>query len=213
MTADGNLLFGVLALQSELIDADQFAEACRLWSMHKAIPLADVLLQKGWIDPIDRTHLEYLVERKKQNCSVADGQQSASQALDGSKTPGSPEKIDIGRTIPESGRPSKSTEAPGVDPPYLSDRYQLERLHAAGGIGEIWLASDAHLNRKVAIKRLQPGNAVSDLDRSRFVREAQITGQLDHPGVVPVYELCLDDGSEQPTTRCDSSKGSQWRKP
>jgi len=74
----------------------------------------------------------------------------------------------------------------------------LSALHAAGGIGEIWLARDADLHRDVAVKRLQPQKPASTIAKTRFLREARITGQLDHPGVVPIYEICLDEESGQP---------------
>ena len=72
-------------------------------------------------------------------------------------------------------------------------RYSLSNLHAAGGIGEIWLARDLDLDRDVAVKKLQTQRAPSEMTKVRFLREARITGQLDHPGVVPVYEICLDE--------------------
>jgi eukaryotic-like serine/threonine-protein kinase len=49
MDTDRNLLFGVLALQAGLIDNDQFAQACTLWSAHKDMSLADVLVEHGWL--------------------------------------------------------------------------------------------------------------------------------------------------------------------
>jgi PAS domain S-box-containing protein len=72
-------------------------------------------------------------------------------------------------------------------------RYSLSNLHAAGGIGEIWLARDRDLDRDVALKKLRTQRAPSEMAKARFLREARITGQLDHPGVVPVYEICQDE--------------------
>ena len=46
-----------------------------------------------------------------------------------------------------------------------------------------------HLRRDVALKELKPDQTSSGAARARFLREAQITGQLEHPGIVPVYEL------------------------
>src|SRR6516165_9334134 len=66
MDTDRNLLFGVLALQADLIDAKQFIEACLLWTARKNERLADLLLGRGWIEPADRAHVEYLLERKLQ---------------------------------------------------------------------------------------------------------------------------------------------------
>jgi WD40 repeat protein/serine/threonine protein kinase len=71
----------------------------------------------------------------------------------------------------------------------LTARYRVARRHARGGLGEILVARDEVLHREVALKRLQP-ERLHDLDsRQRFVREAEITSQLEHPGVVPVYGL------------------------
>lgn len=72
-------------------------------------------------------------------------------------------------------------------------RYTLHNLHAAGGIGEIWLARDLELERDVAMKKLQATRPPTELTVNRFLREARITGQLEHPGVVPVYEICHDE--------------------
>jgi hypothetical protein len=64
MDTDRNLLFGVLALQAGLVEATQFIEACLLWTTRKHERIADVLLARGWIDPADLEHLEYLLERR-----------------------------------------------------------------------------------------------------------------------------------------------------
>ncbi|MGP0067207.1 MAG: serine/threonine-protein kinase, partial [Isosphaeraceae bacterium] len=72
-------------------------------------------------------------------------------------------------------------------------RYSLIRIHAEGGIGQVWLAWDCDLGREVALKKLRPNGTGSSSTRARFVREARVTGQLQHPGIVPVYELCQSD--------------------
>ena len=51
MDQDRNLLFGVLALQADLIDAPRFAEACSAWASRKETPLADLMIDRGWITP------------------------------------------------------------------------------------------------------------------------------------------------------------------
>src|SRR5262249_31840262 len=58
------LLFGVLALQADLIDPECFARACTLWSAQRATPLADLMVQQGWLTPEDRADVERLLERK-----------------------------------------------------------------------------------------------------------------------------------------------------
>ncbi len=75
-----------------------------------------------------------------------------------------------------------------VAPP-RTDRYVPRRFHAKGGIGEVWLAEDTDIGREVALKRLRQGREGA---QDRFLAEAQITGQLEHPGIVPVHDLGLD---------------------
>ncbi len=74
--------------------------------------------------------------------------------------------------------------------PQPSHRYVIRKFHARGGIGEVWLAEDAEIGREVALKRLKPNHEDA---RDRFLAEAQVTGQLEHPGIVPVHDLGLDD--------------------
>lgn len=78
------------------------------------------------------------------------------------------------------------------------DRYTLTRLHAKGGIGQVWLARDTSLGREVALKELRPDGHASFATWNRFLAEAKITGQLEHPGIVPVYELKGEGDDQQP---------------
>jgi serine/threonine-protein kinase len=69
------------------------------------------------------------------------------------------------------------------------DRFRPIRLHARGGIGQVWVARDGELQREVALKVIQDRFAGRADQRARFVLEAEITGNLEHPGIVPVYSL------------------------
>jgi tetratricopeptide (TPR) repeat protein len=69
-------------------------------------------------------------------------------------------------------------------------RYLLKQFHARGGMGEVWVAQDTDIGRVVALKKVRQGR---EGDSSQFLHEAQITGQLEHPGIVPVHELGLDE--------------------
>ena len=78
-------------------------------------------------------------------------------------------------------------------------RYRMEGEIARGGMAAILKVWDADLRRTLAMKVIlsdkdrTPDGSTADMRLSRFLGEAQITGQLDHPGVVPVHELGLDD--------------------
>src|SRR5262249_51377676 len=73
-----------------------------------------------------------------------------------------------------------------VVPRLQRGRYETRRFHARGGMGEVWLAQDTEVGREVALKRIRPERAEQ---HERFVAEAQITGQLEHPAIVPVHDL------------------------
>jgi len=68
-------------------------------------------------------------------------------------------------------------------------RFTVLRLHQQGGLGRLMIARDGELNREIALKEILPALADSEDNRRRFIREAEITGALEHPGVVPVYSL------------------------
>ncbi len=68
-------------------------------------------------------------------------------------------------------------------------RFEILRPHAKGGLGEVFVARDRELQREVALKEIQLEHS-NDLEcRSRFILEAQVTGGLEHPGIVPVYSM------------------------
>ena len=91
-------------------------------------------------------------------------------------------------TLPTDGvsRPPGSTVPPQFS---QGERFLPIRPHARGGIGQVWLARDRELQREVALKVIQPRYAERDDQRARFLLEAEITGNLEHPGIVPVYSL------------------------
>ena len=70
-------------------------------------------------------------------------------------------------------------------------RYEVASQLGEGGVGVVFQATDVDLGREVAIKLVRPALAHDPDILHRFVEEAQIGGQLQHPGIVPVYELGL----------------------
>ncbi len=72
-------------------------------------------------------------------------------------------------------------------------RFRVLRPHAQGGIGKVSVAFDAELQREVALKQIKPERADDADSRARFLLEAEVTGRLEHPGIVPVYGLGRDD--------------------
>lgn len=70
--------------------------------------------------------------------------------------------------------------------------FLIVRSHARGGLGLVSVAHDPSLNRDVALKQMRPEVADDVRSRHRFINEAEITGQLEHPGIVPVYAIGHD---------------------
>jgi eukaryotic-like serine/threonine-protein kinase len=68
-------------------------------------------------------------------------------------------------------------------------RFRILRPHARGGLGAVFVALDEELHREVALKQILDHHADDPTSRTRFVLEAEITGGLEHPGIVPVYGL------------------------
>jgi len=84
-----------------------------------------------------------------------------------------------------------------LPPEALPERYQYLEPISAGGMGSVHSVRDLALLRVTAMKVLAPALADRPLEVARFLREAQITAQLDHPNIVPVYELGTDRRGNQ----------------
>ena len=71
-------------------------------------------------------------------------------------------------------------------------RYTNEGLLGEGGMGAVLLCTDRQIGRRVAMKVIRADHRASRRAETRFVREARVQGQLEHPAVVPVYDLGVD---------------------
>ncbi|HEY3900973.1 MAG TPA: protein kinase [Chthoniobacter sp.] len=75
-------------------------------------------------------------------------------------------------------------------------KYKVITTIARGGMGVILQTRDLRIRRTVAMKVMKTSNQFSRENVLRFIDEAQLTGQLEHPNIVPVYELGIDDQGE-----------------
>jgi serine/threonine-protein kinase len=87
------------------------------------------------------------------------------------------------RTVVPAGAASLAIDAPAPS------QYRILGRIGRGAMGEVLIARDAELGRTVAFKRILPELALDASMSSRFFLEAQITAQLDHPNVVPIYDF------------------------
>jgi len=104
--------------------------------------------------------------------------------------PSSDESPETGSTSP----PERASGAPAdADLEFGRDRYErLEEL-GEGGMGKVLLARDEVMRREIAVKMLLDEPAEAETAADRLIHEARLTGQLEHPNIVPTYELGRDE--------------------
>jgi WD40 repeat protein len=192
--ADRNLLFGILALQMDFVSRDALIAAMNAWVLAKAKPLGQILVEQGTLRPDNRELLEVLVERHLDMHGNDPGRSLAAvssirsvrhdlQQLADPDVQASLAHVSNATPPPDPNATCADTASPAAR------RFLILRPHAKGGLGEVFVALDEELCREVALKEIQEQHAGNPESRARFLREAQITGRLEHPGVVPVYGL------------------------
>jgi serine/threonine-protein kinase len=195
--ADRNLLFGVLAMQMDFITREQLIAAMQAWVFDKAKPLGAILHAQKALADDNRQLLEALVQKH-----LAMHDNDAGKSLAAVSSVASVKK-DLARIADADvqaslvhvvvGRRNEpdpyATVAPSVASTSTGQRFRIVRPHAKGGLGEVYVAHDEELHREVALKEILERHADNTESRSRFMIEAEITGGLEHPGIVPVYGL------------------------
>jgi serine/threonine-protein kinase len=196
-----DLLFGLLALQNGLIDQSQLVAAFHAWTREKSRPLADQLVALGHLDAAHRPLLEGLAAAHLARHG-GDAQKSLAAIPAGRSTRESLAQLgdpDIEGTLAHVR--SRSTQRDGeADADRTAtysvgtatsdgQRFRVLRPHARGGLGAVFVALDEELHREVALKQILDQHADDPTSRARFLLEAEVTGGLEHPGIVPVYGL------------------------
>lgn len=190
-----NLHLARVARQLGLIIGDQFDEACRICRESPETSVVDLFIERGWLQPEDIPHLQYFLERTPRHSSVRESELTAEGSVRGGSNNAtvivpreSPATI-VDQRAESNGDSAQRAPSSEIKP---SGRYTVQDLHAVGGMGRVWRAWDHQLHREVAIKELRPEVSKSRAIVNRFLREARLTGQLEHPGIIPVHELDAD---------------------
>jgi serine/threonine-protein kinase len=197
-SADRNLLFGILALQMDFVGRDALIRAMHAWVLDKARPLGQILVEQGALRPDAHALLEALVHKHlelhggdAQKCLASSSLGSARQEL---KEIADPE-VQASLAHASAARHADEVDPDATRPPAAGTptsaglRFRILRPHAKGGLGQVFVANDEELHREVALKEIQDRYADNRDSRVRFLLEAEITGGLEHPGIVPVYGL------------------------
>ena len=182
------LLFAVIALQMNFITQAQFVEVMTLLPSQPDLSAEQVFQDKGYLQDFQISALKALLDAKlRQHAGSVDHSIAAfagTAAVDRSL-------VLIGASPTSS--PQEGTDQTVVLERKSQDRYALGAELGRGGLGRVVIALDQDLmGREVAMKLLLSGASTSPTasrERARFLEEAQVTGQLWHPNIVPVHEL------------------------
>jgi serine/threonine-protein kinase len=198
---DRNLLLGILALQLDFVTPTALIAAMHDWAADKRRSIGEILRSRGdltldgaqLLDALVREHVQAHGGDSQSSLAAAARSCPAYDALAAVEDPdvqaslarAAPSTIDPNQTVDRPAERSLGQPVLGV----VDVRYRVLRLHARGGLGQVFVAEDTELHREVALKEILPQHVADPASRARFVLEAEVTGGLEHPGIVPVYGL------------------------
>jgi eukaryotic-like serine/threonine-protein kinase len=204
-SSDRNLLFGILALQMDFVSREELLAGMQAWALAKEQPLAEHLAVAGALQAAHRQLLEPLVDAHLRQHGDDDVQHRLAALRTAGKLPEQLARSSGEQVLARRGQVAVAGQADEANLRTLSvpasdikagSRFRILRPHAQGGLGRVLVAQDAELNREVALKEIRPEYADNLESRVRFTQEAEITGSLEHPGIVPIYSLgTYPDGS------------------
>jgi WD40 repeat protein/serine/threonine protein kinase len=178
----------------DFVCRDQLVAAMNAWVLEKQTPLEEIFQRHGALDRSTRELLEALAAK---HLAVHDN--NAEKSLQAISSVGSIRDElrsiadrEVERSLCHLMARSDTSGTPTISVGVSTSsgqRFQILRPHGRGGLGEVYVALDTELNREVALKEINSSHCDSTESRARFTLEAEITGGLEHPGIVPVYGL------------------------
>ena len=159
--------------------------------MHGSVKLAEHIADKGVLSAEQLEQLRQLaaarVDRARRSVAAGSEAPAAGESL----LLATLERLDGSGRVAKLFGVTVAARDGEFDAREMEGRYEIVRKLGQGGLGRVWLARDVNLSRHVALKEISHASA-NDAIVERFRHEAEITGRLDHPSIVPIYQLGKD---------------------
>ncbi len=197
LSDDRHARIAMLAFARGMLQQPAFMEVMSVLGRDSALSLDEVWISSG---RLALAQLEALLIA----LDAADDKIDGSAARDGS---------DDDDALPDSDGPSTAVQVPiahfdtsqapppmdiEAEPPtsYATDRYVRLRTLGSGGMGDVFECMDHRLGRRVAVKMLRREHEGDPLAVAMLDREARVTGSLEHPNIIPVYDAGREGGTK-----------------
>jgi eukaryotic-like serine/threonine-protein kinase len=181
-----------MALRVGFIQAEQLVASLHIWVDSKLEPIEKVLVRLGFLTEAHCALLTPVVNEfiQLQGGDARKGLSALSpignlyqqlKEIDDSGLNKSLAHLTV-HYSPEGDKPTRLWQP-------NNERFRILSFHSQGGLGKVSVAFDGELGREVAFKEIRDEYANLQTARDRFIMEAEVTGRLEHPGIVPVYGL------------------------
>ena len=192
-----NLLFGLLAFQNNFIDRRALLAAFDAWMADKSQPLGRVLADQGaisgdllaLIDGLVSAHLARHDNEPEKSLAALTPIGSVRKDLESLADPEARASLSQLSLAPSNFDPFATNFESVGDTTSAGTRFRILRPLNKGGMGVVSVALDTELDRSIALKEIRDTAAHDAGYRARFLAEAEITGKLEHPGIIPIYGL------------------------
>lgn len=203
---DVDRILAANALAQKFLTEEQLHAVLNDFTLEPGSSLADFLVRRQLLSPDERRSFETMVAERlnaagKTLSTREMAERAASKILPQVQSAPVRRFLESGilSVAPPSAELGRSSEATTV--------YQMLEVSGVGGLGEVWRTQDANLDRTLAVKRMKHWTPGADKQIARFLREAHVTAQLQHPNIVPVHQVWRDPHTGEPMFSMDFISG------
>ena len=196
MSRESDLLFGLLALQMNFVSKEQLLQCAAVWMNDPKATLAKLFVERGHLKLNQEAALAAMVAAQMDASAGDPARSLGAVTIDPALR-----KSLLALNVPPDLRQSLAwVQARGVvsvrtvaAQPAAEGRYRLGAELGRGGLGQVVAAFDTSLEREIAVKLALDGASADVADW--FVREAKLSGRLEHPNIVPVHDFGMLNAS------------------